>query len=164
MSKPLRYLNWISIVVIAGAIGAAAMEFIPLDLEKLENANLVTLLLTIIFVSLVIERAVEVYANNRFDPERAWIRKTISVIETNLAFKERRLETELAQPQPDTQTVQDLRERIRKAEDELTVETEKIEPKLADLRRRKGGYTATLATGLALASAIVGVRVLSQFM
>ena len=163
MTKEFRYLNWVSAGVILGAIIAAALDFIPISLEKLKNADLLTLLLTVIFVALVVERAVEVYANNRFDPERARIRLPVSAIESNLAFKERRLEAELARPNPDETELSNLRQRIREAQDKLMAESEKIEPQLADFRRKKAAYAAMLATVLSLGAAIVGVRVLGQF-
>lgn len=164
MTRELRYLNWVTVTVIGGSIFAAVMDFVPISLERLENADLLTPLLTVIFVALVIERAVEVYANNRFDPERARIRLPVSVIEPNLSFKERRLEAELARPQPDKQEVAELRRRIREAQDKLMATTEKIEPELAEVRRKKAAYAAILATVLSLGAAIVGVRVLGQFM
>lgn len=164
MTKEIRYLNLVSIGVVAGAVFAATMDFIPISLEQLENADLLTLLLTVIFVSLVIERAVEVYANNRFDPERARIRLPVTVIESNLSLKERRLETELARSEPDAQEVDDLRDGIRKAREKLMAEAEKIAPQLAECHRKKGAHAAMLATLLSLGAAIVGVRVLGQFM
>lgn len=163
MNRETQYLGWVSAVVIIGAIVAAALGFVEISLEQLESGDILTLLLTAIFVALVIERAVEVYANNLFDPERAKIRLNASVIESNLAFKERALQTELARTQPDTNVVANLRNLIATAQRDLVAETEKIEPKLAEFRRRKAAYAASLATVLGLAASIVGVRVLGQF-
>lgn len=173
MSNEFWYLRGLIVVVLVAAGIAAAAGFVEISLKQLESGDILTLLLTAIFVALVIERAVEVYANNRFDPERAKIRLTVSVIESNLTFKEKALETDLArsQPgadltrsQPDAEAVGNLRTLIATARRDLMRETERIEPQLTELRRRKAAYAASLATVLGLAAAIVSVRVLGQFL
>ncbi len=164
MSTETMYLRGVFVAVLIGAGVAAWLGFVEVSLQKLETGEIGTLLLTAIFVALVIERAVEVYCNNRFEPERAKIRLNLSAWERNLAFKEKALQTELALIPPDQARAQQLRDQIAKTQADVIAETEKIEPDLAEVRRRKAAFAATLSTVLGVAAAIVGVRVLGQFL
>ena len=53
-----------------------------------------TLLLTLILVALVIERAVEVYVSKRYDPEKLTLRRPLARAETKLVKAERALAEE----------------------------------------------------------------------
>ncbi len=158
------HLKFMYGVVVIGAAAAAAKGFVPLDFRSLESANILNLLLAAIFTALVIERAVEVWALGAFAPREQAIRSREMVIEGQIARKQKALDDENKRPNPDAALLADLREKIGKANAALLVEIERIAPQLQQLKLEKGSKTATLAVLLGLGAAVVGVRVLGQFL
>lgn len=156
--------SWVAGLVLLGAVMSAWMGFVEVSLQRLENGDILTLLLTAMFVALVIERAVEVFANNRFDPERARIEMDLTIIESKLALHERALAAELGRASVDQNHVNRIRGMITSAQTERESIVGKIEPELASLKRQKAAWAGTFAILLALLAAIVGVRMLGQFL
>ena len=71
------------VATVAIAALAAVNGFIAIDLDKLSGGEVGTLFLTLIFTALVIERAVEVYINNRFTATELSLNKDIRLVVTS---------------------------------------------------------------------------------
>lgn len=151
-------------VVALGAAAAAAKGFVPLDFSDLKSADILNLLLAAIFTALIIERAVEVWANGAFAPQEQAIRSRELVIEGQIARKQKALDDENKRPTPDAALQETLRKKIREAGGALLTEIERTAPQLQQLKLEKSAKTATLAVLLGLGASAVGVRVLGQFL
>lgn len=170
--KNASSFGWITALILVAAIVGASMKFVDIDLETLKNEDILTVFLTAIFVALVIERAVEVYANSHFEPKRRHIRQPISILIKRLEIKNKALNAELERPESSDEEeknarkieLEDLRGKIKDTREKLTAEEEKAIPKLEDLANRKVNYARSLALILGLTASVVGVRVLGQFL
>ena len=157
------------VLVFVVALFVANSQFVEVSLEKLTAGDIGTLLMTLIFTALIIERAVEVYINNAYGPAEDKKRSKIILAERTVELAEEALTTEqkrLIQSggQPDDVEITKLREGIRKARKELLQEKHNAAPQLVELRREKGAWAGTVSTLLSLGAAAVGVRILGQFL
>ena len=151
-------------IVVVGAGYAAVKGFVGIDLKGLAGGQFGTLMLSIFFVALVIERTVEVYANNRFDPEREAIEQKVSGLEACLICDQAALTAELAGTSPSAEMANTLRTRIATTQSDLVQERLVIVGALNDLKTRKRVFAVALSTLLGLAASVVAVRVLGQFL
>lgn len=157
------HLKFMYGIVLVGATAAAWSGFVPLKFSDLKTADILNLLLAAIFTALIIERAVEVWANGTFRPREQAIRSREMVIEGQIALKQKALDAENLRQPPDAVKQAELRERIREVGGELLAEVEGTAPQLQQLKVEKGAKTATLAVLLGLGASVVGVRIIGQF-
>lgn len=158
------HLKLMYAIVAAGAAAAAARGFVPLDFSDLKTADILNLLLAAIFTALIIERAVEVWANGAFGPREQATRSREMVIEGQIARKQKALDAENLRPAPDVALQAELRAKIRTAGGALLTEIERTAPQLQQLKLEKGAKTATFAVLLGLGASVVGVRTIGQFL
>ncbi len=171
MNKATNF-GWITVAILAAALGGASMQFVDISLEGLENQQILTVFLTAIFVALVIERAVEVYANSRFEPQRRRLRQQITILTKRTEIKNKALNAELERPESTDEEekkarqdeLKELRKNIRETREDLTKEEENALPQIEALSNRKVNYARSLALILGLTASVVGVRVLGQFL
>jgi len=163
-------------IVVAGY--AARQGFIEISLRPLESADLGTVFLTLIFTALVIERAVEVFVNNRYDPEEMQIERGIRAARQRLTILREELDAEVARDLPRgadakavTAAVDDkqravtvLRSAVEAARDKLVTEKVAALDGQIDLGTRKAAAAGAVATVLGVIAAAAGVRVLGQFL
>ena len=171
----------ISLAAIVATLIVAAVSayhgFVEVNLDQLEAAEVGTLFLTLIFVALVIERAVEVYINNRYGVEELQESRGIRLARQKLALEEQALAAEAARQVPaggdatatliledKRDAVAEARRRVQEARDKVRSEKEAARAKLDDVSTRKAAAAGALATVLGVAASAAGVRVLGQFL
>ena len=160
--------------VVVAAV-AANQGFIEVSLRRLAGEEIGVLFLTLVFTALVIERAVEVFVNNRYDPEEARIQRGIREEQQKVTLLEQALEREIARgvpggPDPDA-AVKERDKRIRNLRAEIDKAIEKVRAAKVDaldeqieLERRKATAAGASATVLGTIAAGAGVRILGQFL
>jgi len=173
-----RIHSFTLVLTIAAAIFATWFGFRAINLSGLAGADIGTLFLTLIFTALVIERAVEVVANNRFmDLERKAAREVRETRQA-LTLAEEALQREYnltiaVDSAPETrakllnakeEAAIEIREDIRARRLSLNQAKNAARPRLEELRHQKQRFTSSLATGLGLLAAMAGVRILGQFL
>jgi hypothetical protein len=154
----------LALVLILATV-AATNGFVGLRLDQVSPAAVGKVLVTLVFVALVIERAVEVYVTNRFEPCKAELRRGITIAKKRLMRAEETLAAETARQAErngggDERLLQERRE--QEAEARAALDRAKAEAigDLTDHRTRKMVWAAGAATLLSLLAAGVGVRVL----
>ncbi len=165
-------------LTIAAAALATWFGFRAINLSGLAGADIGTLFLTLIFTALVIERAVEVVANNRFmDLERIAAREVRETRQA-LTLAEEALQREYdltiaVNAAPETRATLlgakeeaaiTIREDILVKRLALNQAKNDARPDLEKLKHKKQRFTSSLATGLGLLAAMAGVRILGQFL
>lgn len=166
------------VLTIAVAGYAASRGFIEISLRGLESAEIGTVFLTLIFTALVIERAVEVYVNNRYDPEEMEIQRAIREAQQKLTILKEALDAEIARGLPrgaegeaataavkdKQEAVTQLRGEVGDAREELrSAKVDALDDQI-DLEARKSAAAGAVATILGVIAAAAGVRVLGQFL
>ena len=163
-------------IIVAGY--AASQGFIEISLRGLESAEIGTVFLTLIFTALVIERAVEVYANNRYDPEEMEIQRAIREAQQTVTILKEALDAEIARGLPRgaegeaaTAAVADKQAAVTKLRDEVNDAREQLRSAKVDalddqidLETRKAAAAGAVAIVLGVIAAAAGVRVLGQFL
>ncbi len=123
----------------------------------------------------MIERAVEVFVNNRYDPEEARIQRGIREERQRVTLLEQALEREIARDVPSgpdaDAAVKERDKRIRSLRAEIDKEIDKVRAakvdaldEQIDLERRKATAAGAAATVLGTIAAGAGVRILGQFL
>ncbi|MCY4337161.1 MAG: hypothetical protein OXC60_21135 [Litoreibacter sp.] len=170
------YPTIFSIILIA-VVATIFLGFSEISLTGLEATDLGTKFLTLIFMALVIERAVEIYLKNRFSEEESRLKQASRVAASAVKTYKEALEATAATvlpnigPDADVQAaieakydhVAQLKERLEESRLTLLDAKSKAEPKLRALAARKKRAATIAALALSLAVAIVGIRILTQF-
>ncbi|MEM0987757.1 MAG: hypothetical protein AAGK00_02680 [Pseudomonadota bacterium] len=175
--KPFIYA-FVVFILVALAWGTAMLNFQIIDLEKLKAADLGELFLTLIFTALVIERAVEVLANNLYGTQELQESHRLRLAEQELAVQDARLTTAIAMEVPASgdaaareaavqakdDAIAAARDRVKAANEEVSKARGATRGQLDKISIAKSYFAALAATILGAAAAIVGVRVLGQFL
>lgn len=158
----------ILVLVLILATLAATNGFVGLRLDQVSPAAVGKVLVTLVFVALVIERAVEVYVANTFEPRKARLRQGITIAENRLAQAEETLAAETArQAARNTggdDRLLDLRRKQEAAAGEVDRAKAEAVDDLIDHRARKMVWAGGAATLLSFMAAGVGVRVLEPLL
>lgn len=177
MRNLFRHPTYVALgLTVVAAFVAARFEFKELSLRGLETAELGTLFLALMFTALVIERAVEVYVSNRYDPEEMTIQRDIRAAQQQLTLLEEALAREIAQPVPPSgdpssagvaknksDTVTGLRREVVEAREAVrTAKVAALNDQI-DLETRKTAAAAAIATVLGVVAASAGIRIFGQF-
>lgn len=163
-------------LTVVAAFVAARFEFKELSLSGLDGADLGTLFLTLIFTALVIERAVEVYISNRYDPEEMTIQRDIREAQQKLTLLEEALAREIGRPVPPasdptsagaakdkSDAVAGLRREVVDAREAVrTAKVAALNDQI-DLETRKTAAAGAVATILGVVAASAGIRIFGQF-
>ena len=157
----------LAVLAVSVAVGNAG--FLEVSLVGL-GGEIFSLLGTVLFAALVVERAVEVYINNAFDPKKAEIYRGVKIAEQRIAIEEGALDREKKR-QADgssaagtTKELDDLRLKVTEAREGLLRERKNIIVPLAEYRNSKAAWAGVVATVISLAAAAVGIRILGQFL
>ncbi len=164
-------------LIIAAAIAAAAyLDFSEISLTGLGAQDLATKFLSLAFMALVIERAVEIYIKNRFSDEEATLKQSARIAATSVRTYKDALQATAAAIVPAISTeetaaavtakydhVAALQDKLETARTQLLQAKGEAEPALQELHARKKRAATIAALLLSLAVAIVGLRVLAQF-
>lgn len=137
--------------------GFHSLVFQNVTIEKIGSG-----LLLAILVSLVVERAVEVFGNNRFDPKVAKLKLRQTVLRKQIQTKKDARAEATANgivAADDT-----LDRRIAEMAAELADEVQRVQPELDLIACRKAEWTAAVALAWGLLAAVAGFRVLGQFL
>lgn len=163
----------VSLVFLAAAVAlavfAASHGFVAVRLDQVSMAAVGKVLVTLAFVALVIERAVEVYVTNTFEPRKARLRRGITLAEGRLQIAEKAVANEMrrqaaAAGAPDAGALEMFRDREATAREGLDRAKADALDDLADHRARKMRWAGGAATLLSLMAAAVGVRVLEPLL
>lgn len=162
--RPVSIVALITAVVVSAIVGFAG--FVEVNLDRLTAGDIGTVLLTAIFAALVIERAVEVYINNAFDPEEQRLSRDITIAQRNVEIAEEGLTIEIERQKrtPDPMTLTQARADVDNARVDLLTAKKAAVDVLAQHRAKKASWAGAIATLLSLAAAAVGVRILGQFL
>jgi hypothetical protein len=159
-------------IMVAGI--AFFSKVVPIDFSKLTSGAVGTQLLTLIFIALVIERAVEVYINNFYMPLSLKASLGIRLEDRNIKSYQVAMtaETERMVPQftdPDARAaaedqkrklIEEWGQKISDAQHRKADQEAFAIPKLEELRTRKSATAATAATAMGALVAIAGVHTL----
>lgn len=177
MRNLFRHPTYVALgLTVVAAFVAARFEFKELSLRGLEAAELGTLFLALMFTALVIERAVEVYVSNRYDPEEMNIQRDIREAQQRLTLLEEALAREVAQPGPPSgdpssaaaskdksDTIAGLRREVVDAREAVrTAKVAALNDQI-DLETRKTAAAGAIATVLGVVAASAGIRIFGQF-
>ena len=154
------------------AILATAFGFKEVQLSSTSLDEIGTLLLTLILVALVIERAVEVYVSKRYDPEKLRLRRPLTRAEAKLAKAEQALAEERERrhgssrpPSPEDQQYMDrLVQDVQEAHAAVDEADERTWLPLSKLRAAKLRAASFLSLTFGALASFSGVRVLGQFL
>ena len=163
------------VLAVALALGSAHFGFTELGLRGLAVSELGTVFLGLVFTALVIERAVEVYINNRYDPQEMDIQKGIRAAQQELTLLEEALAREIARSLPPAgdpaaaaaseekrEAVAALRDKVDAAREKVRSEKVAVLESQISLETRKAAAAAAMATALGALAASAGVRVFGQ--
>lgn len=166
-------------VVLIGAaiIAAVFLQFTPISLTGLAAADIGTKFLSLTFMALVIERSVEIYVKNRFGTREAELKQPIRVASRAVRAHRGALEAASAAIVPTTanaveneaavatkyDAVKGLQQSLSEARDAHLKATEGAEAALQTLKTEKKRAATIASLVLSLAVAIVGLRILAQF-
>ena len=171
MSLEAKLAAWIGAALLVLAVLASVSGFEEVQFSSNSFEQIGTLVLTLILVALVIERAVEVYVAKRNDSEKLRLRRPLTRAEAKLAKAEKALAEERERRQGSTRdpTQEDrdymdaLVKDVHQAHDVVDAADEATWLSLSKLRAskiRSASALSVIAGGLASVS---GVRVLGQF-
>lgn len=164
-------------VLLVIAFFTAQAGFIRVDLGAVTMNELGAEFLSLIFVALVVERAVEVFVNSEFDGRENSSRRPVRLARLAVQNAQVSLDAEVGRALPERQDpdaaqtdreekaarVRTAETRLRDLENQLRLEEERLKPVLDALGEEKKRFATRLALGLGLAASVVGIRVLSQF-
>ena len=171
MSVEAKLAAWFGAALVVLSILAAAFGFKEVQFSSNSFEQVGTLVLTLILVALVIERAVEVYVSKRFDAEKLRVRRPLTRAEATLAKAEKALTEERERRQGSTRapTQQDLDYMNQLVDDARSAHTavdaadEQTWLNLSKLRAIKVRSASVLSVVLGALASVSGVRVLGQF-
>ena len=171
MSIDAKLAAGLGIALVILAIVASALGFEEVQFSSTSFEQIGTLVLTLILVALVIERAVEVYVAKRYDAEKLRLRRPLTRAEVKLAKAEKALSEERERrqgstrpPSPEDQPYMDQLDRaVHEAHDALDAADEQAWLPLSKLRASKVRAASVLSVGLGALASFSGVRVLGQF-
>ena len=155
---------------VAVGISAAMRGFVPLDPGAPSTADIGTLFLTLVFAALVIERAVEVYVGNVFDPQEARLMRPQRQKAQELALVSEAISNEtqrargLSSEQTTTMRTEETLAKLRAEADRVRGELAEIKrgplDDVIEFKARKASVASAVATALGAAAAATGLRVL----
>jgi hypothetical protein len=159
------------------AISASMAGFSGLEFKDDLPQRVASHLLALTFFALLIERSVEVIANNRFIDREMRASAKVIQLQRKCAVLNKALDVELDQPiaaltDPDAlenanqtkiATIERLRELIRQAKDEKIDADQEAVPERASIAAEKARFAAMTATILGGLIAVTGTTILSEF-
>ena len=171
MSIEAKLAAWFGAVLLVLSILATVLGFQEVQFSSNSFEQVGTLVLTLILVALVIERAVEVYVSKRFDAEKLRVRRPLTRAEAWLAKAEKALAEERERRQGSSRppTDEDQKYVNELAKDVLSAHTaaddanEQTWLDLSRLRASKVRSASVLSVVLGALASVSGVRVLGQF-
>ena len=171
MSVEAKLATGFGVALLVLSILATVLGFKEVQLSSTSFDEIGTLLLTLILVALVIERAVEVYVSKRYDPEKLRLQRPLTRTEAKLAKAEKALgeERELRHgssraPSPEDQQYMDqLVKELQDAHTAVDEADERTWNHLSKLRAAKLRAASVLSLTFGALASVSGVRVLGQF-
>ena len=171
MSDEAKLAAWFGAAILVLSILAAVLGFKEVQFTSNSFEQIGTLLLTLILVALVIERAVEVYVAKRYDPEKLRLRRPLTRAEARLVKAEKALAEERErrqgssrQPtQEDQDYMNQLVEDVHNAHSAIDEADEQTWLPLSKLRASKVRAASVLSVVAGALASVSGVRVLGQF-
>ena len=171
MSVEAKLAAWFGAAILVLSILAAVLGFKEVQFSSNSFEQIGTLLLTLILVALVIERAVEVYVAKRYDPEKLRLRRPLTRAEARLVKAEKALAEERERRQGSsrqpTQEDQDYMNQLVKdvhdAHSAVDEADEQTWLPLSKLRASKVRAASVLSVVAGALVSVSGVRVLGQF-
>ncbi len=156
------------LALLAAGLIANLLGFTEVGLRGLDGAEVGTLFLTLIFVALVIERAVEVYVALAYGARERELGRESAIAGKLLQVAEDAVSTETARQAEAAAPDSDRLARVRAEAD--TARKALGQAKVAAvgaavaLRDRKARAATGLSLGLSVLAALVGIRLLGQFL
>lgn len=154
-------------LLLIGLGGTTALAgFGNVNLTKLSIDEVGRLFLTALFAALVIERAVEVWINYRFDPVKRDLQKGVFLAEQRIVAFQKDIEdlNGVRKPgDPMTQELIAVTKQLQNAREEKTQEEHLINEQLRnhlDYKTRSAQFLALIFSG---AAAAFGIRIFEQF-
>lgn len=171
MSVEAKLAAWFGGALVGFSLLAAMFGFREVQFASSSFEQVGTLVLTLILVALVIERAVEVYVSKRFDAEKLRIRRPLTRAEATLTKaekalaeeRERRQGSTRAPTQEDLDYMKQLVDDVRDAHTAMDAADEQTWLNLSKLRASKVRSASVLSVVLGALASVSGVRVLGQF-
>lgn len=171
MSVEAKLATGFGVALLVLSILAAVLGFKEVQLSSTSFDEIGTLLLTLILVALVIERAVEVYVSKRYDPEKLRLRRPLTRAEAKLSKAEKALDEERERrhgssraPSPEDQQFMDqLVKDLQEAHTAVDEADERTWNHLSKLRAAKLRAASVLSLTFGALASVSGVRVLGQF-
>ena len=170
--------NWTIFLIAAGALFAPTYAITEIDLADLKAPDLGSMFLTLIFAALVIERAVEVFVNNRYEPRRMKVATPVRQLQKELKVYQEALNAEIERrPAAGAEAaavasfntaqegaVADLRRKIDVVNGRLTEAKGKALPQLDVIAAEKASTAGAISVVMGLAVALSGILVFDQFL
>ena len=171
MSVEAKLAAWFGAAILVLSILAAVFGFKEVQFSSNSFEQIGTLLLTLILVALVIERAVEVYVAKRYDAEKLRLRRPLTraeaklvKAETTLAEERERRQGSSRQPtQEDQDYMNQLVKDVHDAHSTVDEADEQTWLPLSKLRASKVRAASVLSVVAGALVSVSGVRVLGQF-
>ena len=171
-----RYFT-ISLIIPAAIAAAIFLEFSPISLTGLQASDVGTKFLTLLFMALVIERSVEIYIKNRFGADEATLEKPARSAARSVRAYEAALEAASAAVVPTAANATETKAAVKTKYDQVTAIQTKLddartalldakkdgEADMQSLKAKKKRAATIAALLLSLAVAVVGLRILAQF-
>ncbi|MGB0506948.1 MAG: hypothetical protein ACPGGK_12200 [Pikeienuella sp.] len=169
----LKVYGYVSILValaltIFGAVAAAK----SLTMDQLGGAKLGTVFMMLIFVALIIERAVEVFVTNSYAIEELDITRATRLKRRELEAENSALQAKMEMVIPEAneavkaariEMLQEQQELVSTKREELNKLLNDNADKLDGFAMRKAAFAAMLTTAFGAFAALAGVRTLEQF-
>ena len=171
MSVEAKLAAWFGAALLVLSILATVLGFKEVQFSSNSLEQVGALVLTLILVALVIERAVEVYVSKRFDAEKLRVRRPLTRAEARLAKAEKALTEERERRQgssrpptdEDQKYMNELAKDVRDAHTAVDDTHEQTWLDLSRLRASKVRSASVLSVVLGALASVSGVRVLGQF-
>lgn len=160
---------WVGLAVFVGvAVWAALSGFSSVDYTTATASSVATQLLSLVFVALVIERAVEVVVNNRYGQEELVANRDIRLARAQVDAADAAISSEMARiatsgnsSQSDA-ALQVLRSKLDAANTKLLETKRKAQPVLERIHIRKRGTATVASLSFGLLVAVAGVHIFSN--
>ena len=171
MSVEAKLAAWFGAALLVLSILATVLGFQEVQFSSNSLEQVGALVLTLILVALVIERAVEVYVSKRFDAEKLRVRRPLTRAEARLEKAEKALAEERERRQgssrpptdEDREYMNELAKDVRDAHTAVDDAHEQTWLDLSRLRASKVRSASVLSVVLGALVSVSGVRVLGQF-